>query len=76
MFKVQASTLDEYFDADQDRKHDLLAMDALIRATVPRLDRWIYAGAPADGPGMRMSLIGYGSFQDSAYRIVSSSVAP
>jgi hypothetical protein len=63
MFKVQASTLDEYFDADQNRKQDLLAMDALIRATVPRLERWFYAGAPADGPGMRMSLIGYGSFQ-------------
>jgi len=34
-----------------------------IRKTVPGLKRWFYAGAPADGPGMRMSLIGYGSFQ-------------
>ena len=63
MFKVQANSLDEYFDADPTRKADLQAMDALIRETVPGLERWFYAGAPADGPGMRMSLIGYGSFQ-------------
>jgi hypothetical protein len=29
----------------------------------PGLERWFYAGAPAGGPGIRMSLIGYGSFQ-------------
>ena len=63
MFKVQANSLDEYFDADPARKADLQAMDALIRKTVPGLKRWFYAGAPADGPGMRMSLVGYGSFQ-------------
>lgn len=63
MFKVQAHSLEEYFDADQARKPELLAMDALIRATVPSLERWFYAGAAADGPGMRMSLIGYGSFE-------------
>jgi hypothetical protein len=63
MFKVQAGSLDEYFAADPARQADLRAMDALIRATVPRLQRWFYPGAPADGPGMRMSLIGYGSFQ-------------
>jgi hypothetical protein len=63
MFKVQANSLDEYFDADPARKADLLAMDALIRETVPGLERWFYPGAPADGPGMRMTLIGYGSFQ-------------
>ena len=63
MFKVQANSLDEYFDADPARKADLLAMDALIRKTVPDLERWFYAGAKADGPGMKMSLIGYGSFK-------------
>jgi hypothetical protein len=62
MFKVQANSLDEYFDADPARKADLQAMDALIGKTVPGLKRWFSAGAPADGPGMRMSLIGYGSF--------------
>jgi hypothetical protein len=63
MFKVQANSLDEYFDADPARKADLQAMDALIRKTVPGLKRWFYAGPPADAPGMRMSLVGYGSFQ-------------
>ena len=38
MFKVQANSLDEYFDADPARKADLLAMDALIRKTVPGLE--------------------------------------
>jgi hypothetical protein len=47
MFKVQAHSLDEYFDADPARKGDLLAVDALIRETVPGLERWFYAGAPA-----------------------------
>jgi hypothetical protein len=63
MFKVQANSLDEYFDADPARKADLQAMDALIRKTAPGLERWFYVGAPPDGPGMRMTLIGYGSFQ-------------
>ena len=63
MFKVQANSLEEYFDADPARKADLEAMDGLIRATVPDLERWFYPGAAADGPGMRMTLIGYGSFQ-------------
>jgi hypothetical protein len=31
MFKVQANSLDEYFEADHARKADLQAMDALIR---------------------------------------------
>ena len=63
MFKVQAHSLDEYFDADPARKGDLQALDALIRETVPGLDRWFYPGAPPGGAGMRMNLIGYGSFQ-------------
>ena len=63
MFKVEANTLDEYFDADQARKSDLQAFDALIRESVPSLGRWFYTGAQDGKPGMRMKLIGYGSFQ-------------
>ena len=62
MFRVQANTLDQYFDADQARKGDLQAFDALIRETVPDLERWFYAGAEEGKPGMRMNLIGYGAF--------------
>lgn len=63
MFKVQANSLDEYFDADPGRKAELQAFDALIRQTIPGLQRWFHPGAPDGGPGMRMNLIGYGSFQ-------------
>jgi hypothetical protein len=63
MFKVQADSLDEYFDAGLTRKEDLQALDALICRTVPGLDRWFYPGAPDGAPGMRMNLIGYGCFQ-------------
>ena len=63
MQKVQAKTLDEYFNADPVRKSDLEALDALIRGTAPELRRWFYAGASDGKPGMRMSLIGYGAFQ-------------
>ena len=63
MHKVQANTLDEYFNVDPARKSDLEAMDALIRETAPELKRWFYAGASGGKPGMRMSLIGYGAFQ-------------
>lgn len=63
MHKVQAKTLDEYFNADPVRKSDLEALDILIRDTAPKLDRWFYAGASDGKPGMRMSLIGYGAFQ-------------
>ena len=63
MHKVQASTLDEYFNADPARKSDLEALDALIRETAPRLNRWFYGGASDGKPGMRMCLIGYGAFQ-------------
>jgi hypothetical protein len=40
MHKVQANTLDEYFNADPARKSDLVAPDALIRETAPKLERW------------------------------------
>jgi hypothetical protein len=61
--KVQAKTLDEYFNADPVRRSDLEALDRLIRDTAPKLERWFYAGASDGRPGMRMSLIGYGAFQ-------------
>jgi len=61
--KVQAKTLDEYFNADPMRKSDLEALDMLIRDTASKLERWFYAGASEGQPRMRMSLIGYGSFQ-------------
>lgn len=60
---MQAKTLDEYFNADPMRKSDLEALDMLIRDTASKLERWFYAGASEGKPGMRMSLIGYGSFQ-------------
>ena len=63
MHKVQAKTLDEYFNADPVRKSDLEALDVLIRDTAPELGRWFYVGASDGKPGMRMSLIGYGAFQ-------------
>ena len=63
MHKVQAKTLDEYFNADPTRKSDLEALDMLIRDAASKLERWFYAGASEGQPGMRMSLIGYGSFQ-------------
>jgi hypothetical protein len=63
MFKVEANTLDEYFEADQARNGDLRGFDALIREAAPSLERWFYTGASDGQPGMRMKLIGYGSFQ-------------
>jgi hypothetical protein len=63
MFKVQASTLDEYFNADPARKGELAALDALVREAAPRLERWFYPGSADGKSGMRMSLIGYGDFQ-------------
>jgi hypothetical protein len=63
MFQVRAHSVDEYFDADPARKGDLQAFDSLVRETVPRLERWFYPSAGPDGAGMRMTLIGYGSFR-------------
>jgi hypothetical protein len=65
MFTVRANTLEEYFHADKNRKADLEAIDVLIRRTTPELGRWFYAGTPAGEPGMRMTMIGYGSFEYS-----------
>jgi hypothetical protein len=51
MFKVQANSLGEHFDADPARKEYLQALDALICRTVPGLERWFYPGAPPGAPG-------------------------
>ena len=65
MFKVEASTLKKYFDWDLGRKPCLVFMDELIRQAAPDLKRWFYKGSAAGEPGMRMKLIGYGSFEYS-----------
>jgi hypothetical protein len=70
MFQVQAHSLDEYFDADPARKGDLQALDALIRETVPRLERWFYPDIDAALRPDPLDALRY-----SNYRIVSSSVA-
>jgi hypothetical protein len=69
MFKVEASTLEEYFAADPGREADLRAVDRLIRATAPGLARRFFGGTADGSPGMSMRLIGYGLFQ---YRVKSS----
>jgi hypothetical protein len=62
MFKVEASSLKEYFDWDLSRRPCLVFMDKVIRAAAPELKRWFYKGSAAGEPGMRLKLIGYGSF--------------
>lgn len=61
MYKVEANTLSEYFNAAKERKGQLMAMDALIRSTVPSLKRWFYSGVKAGEGGMNMKMIGYGT---------------
>jgi hypothetical protein len=68
MYKVEAKTIEEYFNAGEHRKSDLMAVDALIRRTVPNLKRWFYLGVQAGEAGMRMTMIGYGVTQ---YRVKS-----
>jgi hypothetical protein len=68
MYKVEAKTIEEYFNAGEHRKSDLKALDALIRHTVPSLKRWFYPGVQAGEAGMRMKMIGYGVTQ---YRVKS-----
>ncbi|QBD82969.1 DUF1801 domain-containing protein [Ktedonosporobacter rubrisoli] len=62
MFKVEANTLEDYFHADIKRKAELEAIDALMRQILPDFKPWLSPGTPAGEPGMRMKLIGYGSF--------------
>ena len=60
MFKVDASSSNEYFAFDPARKPDLKKLDALIRRTVPKLTPHFHAGTPAGEAGMRMKMLGYG----------------
>ena len=62
MFKVVASTLEEYFAFDPARKADLQSVDEAIRQAAPSLKRWFVSGSLARGPGMKMLMIGYGRF--------------
>jgi hypothetical protein len=60
MFRVDADTLDAYFDFDPIRKIDLQKLDRLLRKSAPRLKRYFHEGTPAGEPGMRFQMIGYG----------------
>lgn len=71
MFKVKAGSLEEYFRFDPAREDDLRAIDELIRAAAPSLERWFVAGTPDGQPGMNMTMIGYGQFH---YTVKSSDV--
>src|SRR3954447_8498362 len=69
MYKVAASSLQEYFRADPDREPDLRAVDKVIRESAPGLKRRFFGGTGDGRPGMSMTMIGYGSFQ---YRVKGS----
>jgi hypothetical protein len=71
MFKVKAGSLEEYFAFDPAREDDLRAIDELIRAAAPSLERWFVTGTPDGQPGMNMTMIGYGKYQ---YTVKSSDV--
>jgi hypothetical protein len=63
MFKVEASSLEDYFRFDPAREEDLRALDKLIRGAAPSLERWFVPGTPAGQPGMTMTMIGYGQYR-------------
>lgn len=63
MYKVEAETLEDYFNADKQRKSDLESLDKLIRHSAPNLKRWFYPGVQAGEAGMQFKMIGYGVTQ-------------
>ncbi|QWF79457.1 DUF1801 domain-containing protein [Amycolatopsis sp. CA-230715] len=69
MFRVEASSLAEYFAYDPIREQDLRAVDEVIRAAAPGLERHFFTGTGDGKPGMSIRMIGYGSFQ---YRVKAS----
>jgi hypothetical protein len=73
MFKVDADSLDAYFNFDPARKKDLEALDEAIRTSAPSLRRHFHAGTPHGDAGMRMKMIGYGGFR---YAIKSGKTTP
>jgi hypothetical protein len=72
MFKVPAGSVEEYFRFDPAREDTLRELDAVIRAAAPALSRWFVPGTPPGGPGMTMTMIGYGQYRYT----VESSPAP
>jgi hypothetical protein len=62
LFKVIATSIDEYFAFDPKRERDLRHVDRAIRRSAPSLKRWFVSGSPDGQPGMKMSMIGYGRF--------------
>ncbi|MFI6045006.1 hypothetical protein ACIA8C_25480 [Nocardia sp. NPDC051321] len=63
MFRVAATSVEEYFAFDPARETELRRTDELIRAAAPALSRWFVAGTAAGKPGMAMTMIGYGRFE-------------
>jgi hypothetical protein len=60
VFRVDVETLEAYFAFDPKREADLHRLDGLIRKAAPSLKRYFHKGTPADEPGMRFKMIGYG----------------
>jgi hypothetical protein len=60
VFKVDVSSLKEFFSFDPTRKSDLQKLDALIRKTARTLTPHFHAGTPTGEAGMRMKMLGYG----------------
>ncbi len=60
MYRVQATSLAEYFASDPERRNDLRAVDTAIRRAAPSLARWFYPGVETAGAGMNFKMIGYG----------------
>jgi hypothetical protein len=60
MFRVDVETLEAYFAFDPKREADLHRLDGLIRKSAPSLKRYLHKGTPADEPGMRFKMVGYG----------------
>jgi hypothetical protein len=63
MFRVVASTIEEYFAYDPAREQELRQVDQLIRRAAPGLSRHFVGGTAPGRPGMAMIMIGYGSFE-------------
>ena len=46
MFKVTASSVETYWDFDPARRADLVALDGIVAALAPNLERHFHAGMP------------------------------
>jgi hypothetical protein len=66
MFRVEAKSLEAYFDFDPKRKSELERMDELIGKSAASLGRYFHRGTPVGQPGMRFKMIGYGKFHYAA----------